>query len=217
MYDTNGNHTGISASSTTEFTLHDEQIPNSFYLEFGEGKYLGMPGTEPHTVKLKGLDQGTFTLEVKEQVGDVTKKEVTFANVPVTASTTGVMVITNLTEATPPLLLLDLDGDGTNDLTLSTAHASFSVFDRIDMAKAYIKTLTMPKWLKDWLLLRFDLTEKLLTPQKKGSLPKGENVAANALLTTVLWTIEHQKGKLLTPEEAGVLKEMVSLVLEQIK
>ncbi len=40
-------------------------------LQFGEGKYLGMPGTEPHTVKLKGLDQGTFTLEVKEQAGDV--------------------------------------------------------------------------------------------------------------------------------------------------
>ncbi len=217
MYDTNGNHTGISASSTPEFTLYDEQIPNSYYLQCGEGKYLGMPGTEPHTVKLKGLDQGTFTLEVKEQVGDVTKKEVTFANVPVTASTTGVMVITNLTEATPPLLLLDLDGDGTNDLTLSTAHASFSVFDRIDMAKAYIKTLTMPKWLKDWLLLRFDLAEKLLTPPKKGTIPIGKIVAAKVLLNTVLWTTENQKGKVLTVEDVVVLRSMVEEILKQIK
>lgn len=42
LYDTSNKHTGISTSSTPDFTLFEEQIPNSYYLEFGEGKYLGM-------------------------------------------------------------------------------------------------------------------------------------------------------------------------------
>ncbi len=102
LYDDEGNHTGHAASSTANSPIYDEQIPNSYYLEFGEGKYLGMPGTEAHTVKLDGLAKGTFTLKLQEQVGDVTMKEVVFEDIPVTASTTGTIMLTSLTTPRPP-------------------------------------------------------------------------------------------------------------------
>ncbi len=213
LYDGEGNHTGHAASSTANSPIYDEQIPNSYYLEFGEGKYLGMPGTEAHTVKLDGLAKGTFTLKLQEQVGDVTMKEVVFEDIPVTASTTGTIMLTKLTTPTQPVLVLDIDGNGTTDFTLSTAGTGVSVLDRVKIAKAYANTLTAPRWLKDWILLRLDLIEKLLTATDKRSTPKGNVVAARALLKTLLWSVENQAGKLLAREDAESLKAQVEQLL----
>lgn len=175
-----------------------------------------MPGTEAHTVKLDGLAKGTFTLKLQEQIGDVTMKEIVFEDIPVTASTTGTITLTNLTASTLPVLALDLDGNGETDFTLSTAGTGVSVLDRVKIAKAYAKTLTAPTWLKDWILLRLDLIEKLLTAPKKGKMPKGNVVAARTLLKTVLWTIENQTGRALQEQDAALLKGAVNILLDLV-
>jgi len=52
IYDSEGNHTGLvyDPDSPTNAVSTEEQIPNSYYMEFGEGKYLGIPADSMHRI-----------------------------------------------------------------------------------------------------------------------------------------------------------------------
>lgn len=118
IYDINGLHTGVATSSTSDFIVLDEQIPNSFYMEFGEGKYIGLDGDDDYTISLHGLDTGTFTLGIDTIENDMVVGSVEYENIPVTARTTGQIMVQGNGSTTD--LLLDVDGNGTVDAALGS-------------------------------------------------------------------------------------------------
>ena len=141
IYDSEGNHVGISASSTDEFTFFDEQIPNAYYLEFGEGKYLGVPvsTTTGYTIELKGTGSGVFTFEMKELLGDVVQKTQTFTDIPVSTTTKATFTLQHLDEVTE--LLLDHDGDGhTDTIVFTEEHKEAVTFEILTNALQEIST-----------------------------------------------------------------------------
>jgi hypothetical protein len=121
-YDSLGNHTGQAANPNplSDDMYVEDQIPGSYYQQYGEGQYIGLPADTNYTVKLHGTDTGTFTFEVTPVSGGVEGTPVTFADVPVTASSTATI---NLSGAAPTstTLALDVNGDGIVDTTIASS------------------------------------------------------------------------------------------------
>lgn len=119
LYDEHGNHTGVT-ERTDEGTFFVEEIPNSYYFELGEKKYLGVDDRDV-TIELQGTDTGTFTFEVDTVVADETGETVTFENIPVTENMKGMLMIDGETGSSD--LKIDIDGDGEMDETISVEEA----------------------------------------------------------------------------------------------
>ncbi len=147
VYDSRGFHTGIATSSTSDLEAIDEQIPNSSYMEFGEGKYIGLDGDDAYTILLHGLDTGTFTLGIDTIEDDVVTGSVAYENIPVTASTTAQILVQSTGSTTS--LTLDTDGNGTMDTTLTSARIDprayvelmESVLERMNISKSTKKKI----------------------------------------------------------------------------
>ncbi len=112
IYDADGNHTGIVYDpENPDEELHiAEEIPNSYYMQFGEGKYLGIPADSVYSIQLQGLDEGTFTFEMTEVLGDEELQTNTYTDIPTNPNMKGVITLSDLDSATN--LKLDNDGDG---------------------------------------------------------------------------------------------------------
>jgi len=118
LYDAQGNHTGMTpGDSNSDIQFIEEEIPNSYYLKFGEGVYAGADASQKTTLKLKGLSGGTFTLKVEETSGGVSSGFTTFLDIPITKNTIATMEISTLSDS--PILILDMDGDGKNIVNLT--------------------------------------------------------------------------------------------------
>jgi len=113
-----GNHVGISPNSTPDAPFYDEQVPNSYYLPFGEGVYLGVPvaTSSPYALELHGTGDGFFMLNVSEEVGDIVNTAQTFVHVPVTATTRATVALSSANSIGE--LALDQDGDGAPDVVV---------------------------------------------------------------------------------------------------
>lgn len=80
IYDESGLHTGLLNDSD----IAEEQIPNSLYMEMGDEKYIVVPSDDSYILKLKGLDEGIFTLEQTNIISDGdTEERISFTDIPV--------------------------------------------------------------------------------------------------------------------------------------
>lgn len=113
LYDDQGRHTGIS--TTTGFV--EEQIPGTYYMEFGDVKYIFSDATTPTHLIMNGYDNGVFTLNVDEFSGDTKTASTTFKNIPTTSSTVAELSASS-DIASVSSLAVDEDGDGTYDYEL---------------------------------------------------------------------------------------------------
>lgn len=93
-------------------------IPGARYKRFGEVQYISVPASVHPTVVLDGEAEGSFTLEVKEVVGDTVTAETTFAAIPNTADTQVTMDFPDGTIEHADPLVIDYDGNGETDLSL---------------------------------------------------------------------------------------------------
>lgn len=124
LYDNDGHHTGISPTTGQI----EEQIPGTYYRQFGEVKYIFSDELIPTHLTLDGYDTGRFTLEVKELQGDTTLGQMTFQDMPTTDKTGVTLDIpTDLSSVSP--LRIDQDGDGTDDLVIAPRVGDLVVFD----------------------------------------------------------------------------------------
>ena len=116
VYDPQGNHTGrkVNANSDSDIEVIEENIPNSYYVEFGEDKYTGFDASENMRVSLQGTGTGTFTLETQETIGNTVVKEEIFKDIPVSPLMKGEVVLGNERK-----IKIDVDGNGSHDATLS--------------------------------------------------------------------------------------------------
>lgn len=160
-YDSEGNHTGLIANPNpnSDIQLVEENIPNSFYMNFGEGKYIGLPENILTTIKLQGTGYGTFTLNVNEDV---------FTDVPVTPLTVA-RIDTTTTDA--PQLILDVEGDGNDDYIIKP-DTNFDPILYLQSMKQVVVSLDLKKAVEKNLLTKID---KLLELIKKGKITNVES------------------------------------------
>lgn len=114
LYDNAGRHTGVS-TSTGEV---EEQIPGTYYAEFGDVKYVFTDASAPAHIVMDGYAQGTFTFNIDQYTGDTLVASTTFKDIPTTASTTAILNIQS-DIATLSSMQIDENGDGENIITLA--------------------------------------------------------------------------------------------------
>ncbi len=112
-----GLHTGVVGDETTELgRYYEEKVPNSYYEEWAEVKYLGADLIKGDTdIKLDGTGDGVFTLVMDIFEGDTKTVSHTFSNVSVTADSEGEF---DFDENEIPVIEYDYDGDGEVDMTI---------------------------------------------------------------------------------------------------
>jgi hypothetical protein len=112
-YDNLGHHTGIS---TTTGQL-EENIPGSYYLTFGDIKYIFTDTDSPINIFMNGYANGTFTFNIDELQGDTHISSLAFKDIP-TISHTKVSIDTQSDINTVSGMKIDIDGNGIIDFNL---------------------------------------------------------------------------------------------------
>lgn len=113
LYDDQGRHTGVSTTTGQV----EEQIPDTYYTEIGDVKYLFTGASTPAHIVLDGYASGTFTFDADQYTGDMRTASTVFKDIPTATSTVVTMNVTaDLTTLSP--MAVDEDGDGTIDFTL---------------------------------------------------------------------------------------------------
>lgn len=113
LYDDQGRHTGVSTTTGKV----EEQIPGTYYTEFGDVKYLFTGASTPAHIILDGYASGTFTFDAGQYTGDTLTASATFKDIPTSTTTVVTMnVASDLTTLSP--MAVDEDGDGMTDMTL---------------------------------------------------------------------------------------------------
>ena len=114
IYDSLGNHTGIS---TTTNKL-EEEIPGTYYMQWGGAKYLYTNTGNPMNIDMTGTETGTFTFKIEQKQGDNSISSVIFQDIPVSSTSRVKMTITDDIN-TLSNLIIDNDGDGEDDIVLT--------------------------------------------------------------------------------------------------
>lgn len=112
LYDDEGRHTGLDKDGNIE-----EQIPGTYYRQFGEVKYIFSDASAKYHLVLNGYATGTFTLEIEELQGDVSQGKVSFKDMPTTDKTKVTLDIPDGVDSIDKLLI-DEDGDGKMDQSI---------------------------------------------------------------------------------------------------
>jgi len=207
LYDTEGNHTGIvpNPNADSDIPWVEENIPNSYYLEIGEGKYAGSDTSAVTHIKLVGQSIGTFTLKVDEVVGDAVIGSLEFKDVPVMANSIITMDIKTIASAS--LLQIDIDGDGTNDFSFSPLDtednsSSFDIFSKI------IQNTSIKSPYKEELVKDIEKIQKFIAKKEQRNLSE----MSNAFLNLEMDIQKFVKKGIITNENGGQLLQIVGTI-----
>ncbi|MFA5831254.1 MAG: hypothetical protein WC878_05490 [Candidatus Paceibacterota bacterium] len=210
IYNSFGDHTGVSTSTNLgDIRFTEEQIPNSYYLEMGEGKYAGTEENGTTTIKLIGESSGTFTLDIENVQGNSAIATTTFADIPVLQNSVA-MVETNPLSVTVPTLQLDINGDGTMDANIDSG-VGISADDLVGIMRGMVKTLNLPTNKEQKLLKKIEKLEKVLDKEYKNE-KKEKMKTAKAFEKLEKTIAKFQKKNLLTKEEADELISMLGQI-----
>ena len=115
-------HSPLALSATdalgNEISAATSTIPGARYKRFGEVQYISVPASATPTLHLEGFAAGSFTLEVQEVMGDTVTATTTFLGIPNATTTTASMNFGDGTIENASPLIVDIDADGTTDITL---------------------------------------------------------------------------------------------------
>lgn len=125
LYDDQGRHTGIS---TTTGEL-EENIPESRYMRFGEVQFISAPASLNTRLVMNGYAEGSFTLDAEEVSGGTVVASTSFAGIPSTASAIVAMDIPSGGLAGAGPLMVDKNGDGYIDFSLTPKEGDVVTFD----------------------------------------------------------------------------------------
>jgi pimeloyl-ACP methyl ester carboxylesterase len=208
VYDSLGRHTGPvpNPDFSSDLSLFEEQIPNSYYWRFGEGQYAGVSADGTQRIRLQGKSLGTFTLDIETVTKDTVQSVVAYEDIPVTASTTATV---SVGESNGGTLALDVDGDGATDVSVSPGGLTSS--DLISILKGLIKTLNLGKQKEAKLLKDVDKFEKALAKEYKNvKQEKRKTAKAFEELSKIITAFT--KKSLLTSDEASELLEIIEKI-----
>lgn len=114
LYDDHGRHTGVSTTTGQV----EEQIPGTYYTEFGDVKYLFSDASENAHIIMDGYAPGTFTFNIDQYTGDTLTASTTFKDIPTTADTMVNMDVQSDISTLSPMQI-DKNGDGTADVEIA--------------------------------------------------------------------------------------------------
>ena len=212
IYDADGRHTGV-VSAYGEDKLIEEQIPNSYYIEMGEGKYAGADILGTTTIKLVGQDFGTFTLDIEKVAGDNLIATTTFTDIPVAENSIALLEATT-DENMPIMLKLDIDGDGEADSVIAPGEG-LTERELIGILRGFVKTLGLPEKKEKQLLKKIEKLEKVIEKEFKNEHKKKQKTdKALSELSSVV--DRFQKKGLLTLEEATELKTLIGRISGEV-
>jgi len=198
IYDGLGNHTGLIENPNLESDLQmvEENIPGSKYDNFGEGKYVLLDENNQYSVKLHGLDVGTFTLDTKITQGGVELVTSSFVDIPTNPSMIGEVIISTSTVFTNPIIKIDVNGDSKNDFTI-TANQEFDPIIYLKILRKTIETFDINKKTKDQVIKKIDSIIKSLQKGKtKVAISKIKSFGKElSMKTKERWSKEGKKHK----------------------
>ena len=163
----NNLYTGPSSTTPTDaFIFIREEIPNSYYLEIGEDKYIGLPKNGNYAVNLQGEGVGTFTFNQEITQGDQIVDSKSFIDIPVIPSIKASLSIDS--GILSPSLNLDIDGNGSVDVQIQ-ANNEFDPVVYLTVMKSVIKSFNLKKAQENNLVNKIDNLIKLI---QKGKIQK---------------------------------------------
>jgi hypothetical protein len=208
VYDQNGNHTGKICPINYEFCYVEENIPNSSYLEFGEGKYLNLPESKADIIKLIGTGIGTFTFESEKVYPNGTSTITKFIDIPVTNQT--------VAEVKNGLLNVDVDGDGASEFVLQP-QTDFDPILYLQIIKKTIDKLDLPQNKKEAFGKKVD---KIINQIQKGKIDKAkskiQNISNNLTKKLQKQDTKYQKPGKLSKTDAQLLLDMFTQLLDNL-
>lgn len=114
--DSQGRYTGQDPT-TKEIK---EEIPDVNYGVIGDVQFISIPIGISYTLKLKGYEQGDFSLDIDKQDGNNITQSTSFQGIPTSTLTTATMDITSVSDVSNVNLKVDEDGDGVIDYNLAS-------------------------------------------------------------------------------------------------
>ncbi len=105
IIDSEGNYAGMDPD-TKEIK---EEIPDVEYRQIGEVQFLSVPVGTPYTLKLQGYEDGYFSLDVEEQMGNEIVDFTLFEGIQTSSSMLATMDITPDFEISTSELMVDTD------------------------------------------------------------------------------------------------------------
>lgn len=122
LRDTAGHHTGpreMTDGKGQKYMGFEENIPNSYYYQIGERKYVGFPAGEKISVEMDGYAAGSYTLKAEEVTptadGEETGTQAVFTNLATTDGSKVAVDIPATGLADISTIKADLDKDGVVD------------------------------------------------------------------------------------------------------
>ncbi|MFZ2621281.1 MAG: DUF5018 domain-containing protein [Minisyncoccia bacterium] len=212
-YDNEENHTGKVCPPTTDLCYVEENIPNSGYYEFGEGKYLNLTKEDLQKVVLQGTDVGMFTFE--SQVIEPDGQTITslFVDIPVTTQTQGEITL-NATDT--PQLKLDVTGDGVTDFIIAPS-STFDPVTYLQIMKTTVNSLDITQAKKNAFGNRVD---NIIKSIQKGKIDKTK-LKVDKFKSVLEKKItkpdpKHPKPKKLSKTDAQLLLDMLNQLLDNL-
>ncbi len=209
-YDLLGNFTGKICPENSDFCQVVEDIPNSLYMEFGEGKYLSADEENINKVILRGTDIGIFTYESETFLPTGESTTVAFTDIPVTLQTTAEITINPNTQTQE--LKLDVDSDGTTDITIQPNN-QFDPIVYLQVMRKTIENSDITESRKNGFINRIDATIKEI---QKGKIDKAKLKTEKFMhvLGTIIDKKEPKKPK---PHRlSGAETEQLLIMLDQL-
>jgi hypothetical protein len=169
LYDDVGRHTGVSTTTGQV----EEQIPGTYYTEFGEVKYIYADASAAAHIVMNGYDTGTFTLNVDQYQGDALTTGVAFADLSATPQTTvQIDTLSDITTLSP--MRIDQNGDGRTDKYVVPDGGTLSIDQLLVNLTTEVQNLTIKASLKTQLLNKVANIQKKIDKQRQ----KQSNVLA---------------------------------------
>ena len=209
-YDSTNLHTGLIPSPIpdSDLTFFEEKIPNSYYKEFGEGKTVGLDGSDTYRIVMNGTGYGTFTFEKKEFSEDGAATTTTFTDLPVTPLTVAEVEV--LPDATTTVIKLDSDGDGDTDFTLRPSD-TFDPVLFLNSLKLFVYSLDLPPKIERYFIKWIDKVIK--------GIEKGKIKGVEKKLKQAIKKLSHHKGhfKKIPNEDLNSIIIMLNQLLVNLK
>ncbi len=202
-------------SSFSDFTFVDQSIPNSKYMNFGEGKYIWT--SEPEVVSMQGQELGTFTVNVKKLEDNNTSDIKTWQDVPV-ASTTKITldlqaVNSNVASSS---LKIDVNGDGNLDISL-TDDSSGDLKQIFLLIKGILNQVEVSPKIRITYEKRIDTAIKYLEKNKLKQA-KTATVSLQKLLLSRIQKPDskHPRYVLMSKQDAQDILNMIDTIIDKI-
>jgi pimeloyl-ACP methyl ester carboxylesterase len=210
--DNTGRYTGRASTTIlgVEYPIITEEIPNSYYMEFGETKIVGFEEGST-TISMVGEALGVFTLEGERILGGVTMSSTTFPDIPVATGT--VVTLLQPIGALTPVIAIDFDGNGATDIIVG--EDGFSEVDAVLLLRGMTSALGLGVKQEKRLLTIIDRLERVM--QKEFKKPEKKVARLGKVLDRLAVVTNNfaLKGKITNDDRVELLR-VIEIISGQV-